>query len=77
MELSRTRGAGCLQAAGTPGHSEGPHGRLSGEEPCAKWVTDLVDSTDVLVRSGSGAGGPASRQVEPCNPYSACDLWTC
>lgn len=66
----------CLQAAGTPGHREGSQERLSGEEPCGKWVIDLVDSTDVLVRSGSGSGGPASRQVEPCDPYSTCGLRT-
>lgn len=36
-----------------------------GRSPVVKWVIDLVDSTDVLVRSGSGAGSPAPRQVEP------------
>lgn len=66
----------CLQAAGTPGHREGSHGGMSGEGPCGKWVIDLVDSTGGLVRSGSGAGGAAPRQVEPCDPYSTCDLWT-
>lgn len=66
----------CLQAAWTPEHREGPQGSLSGEEPCGKWVIDLDDYTDCLVRNGSGPGGPVSRQVEPCNPYPACDLDT-
>lgn len=66
----------CLQAVGTPGHNAGPQGSLSGEESCGKWVIRLDDSTDGLVRSGSGAGGPASRQVEPCNLHPACDLGT-
>lgn len=66
----------CLQAAGTPEHREGPWGGLSGEEPCGKWVIDLDNSLDELVRNGSGPGGPMSRQVETCNPYPTCDLVT-
>ena len=64
--------AGC----GNPEHREGPWGGLSGEEPCGKWVTDLDDSLDGLVRNGSGPGGPMLRQVETCNPYPTCDLAT-
>lgn len=64
----------CLQAAGTQGHREGPQGSLSGEEPCGKWVIGLDSCTDGLVRSGSGAGGPRSGQVEPCNLHPAYDL---
>lgn len=63
--------AGCRNS---PGHRVNPLGSLSGEEHCGKWVIDLDNSTDRLVRSGSGAGGRASRQVEPCNLHPACDL---
>lgn len=66
----------CLQAVGSLGHSEGLRGSLSGEEPCGKWVIDLDDFTDGLVRSGSGAGDPASRQVESCNLHPVCDVET-
>lgn len=53
---------------------EDPQGNMSGEERCGKWVIVLDDSIGRLVRSGSGAGGQASRQVELNNPYSTCDL---
>lgn len=57
----------CLQAAGTPEHREGPWGGLSGEGP-VRWVTDLDDSLDELVRNGSGPGGQCQNKWRPVIP---------
>lgn len=73
MELSRTGGAGACRLQELSRAQRRSIGKLVWGGALWEVGHRLGQLHRLLVRSGSGAGGRATRQVEPCN-HPACDL---